>query len=392
MELTILMPCLNESETLAVCIRKARKFLVENRIDGEVLISDNGSDDGSREIAAAEGARVVMTAERGYGSALIHGTREARGTYVIMGDSDDSYDFENLMPFLEKLREGYDLVMGDRFAGGIEKGAMPFSHQYIGNPVLSFFGRLFLHSKVHDFHCGLRGYNRESILALGLRTTGMEYASEMVVMAELNHLRIAEVPTTLKKDGRSGQPHLRSFRDGWRHLKFLLMYAPNWLFLYPGIVFLLFGLILGACLAVRDLTIEGVTFSIHTLLYCTCSIVIGLHILGMYLIVRVYAHYERFAMSEKTRWTERLNENIFIFAGYILSLAGIALGIVSLVNWGRADFGVLDPEQVMRIVIPAVLLLEMGIVGISVGFIIGIMKIKTDREPAERNFPSGCSE
>ena len=228
------MPCLNEAETLAICIRKAKKFLSENNIDGEVLISDNGSTDGSQDIAKAEGARVVSTDIKGYGSALINGTKNAYGKYVIMGDADDSYDFLHLMPFVEKLREGYDLVMGDRFAGGIEEGAMPWSHKYIGNPVLSFIGRLFYKSKIRDFHCGLRGYNRESMLNLHLQTTGMEYASEMVVKSELNGLKIAEVPTTLSKDGRSRPPHLRSFRDGWRHLKFLLMYAPNWLLLYPG--------------------------------------------------------------------------------------------------------------------------------------------------------------
>ena len=224
MELTILMPCLNEEETLAVCIRKAKTFLEENNIDGEVLISDNGSTDGSAEIAVKEGAKVVSAPVQGYGSALIKGSEEAKGKYVIMGDCDDSYDFLNLMPFLEKLREGYDLVIGNRFAGGIEKGAMPWSHRYLGNPFLSFVGRKRFHSKVRDFHCGLRGYNRESIQSLGLQTTGMEYASEMIVKAELQGLKVTEVPTTLKKDGRSRPPHLRSMRDGWRHLKFLLTF------------------------------------------------------------------------------------------------------------------------------------------------------------------------
>jgi len=224
MELTILMPCLNEEETLAVCIRKAKTFLEENNIDGEVLISDNGSTDGSAEIAVKEGAKVVSAPVQGYGSALIKGSEEAKGKYVIMGDCDDSYDFLNLMPFLEKLREGYDLVIGNRFAGGIEKGAMPWSHRYLGNPFLSFVGRKRFHSKVRDFHCGLRGYNRESIQSLGLQTTGMEYASEMIVKAELKGLKVTEVPTTLKKDGRSRPPHLRSMRDGWRHLKFLLTF------------------------------------------------------------------------------------------------------------------------------------------------------------------------
>ena len=227
MELTILMPCLNEEETLAVCIRKAKKFLENDRIDGEVLVADNGSTDRSREIAEAEGARVVSAEIRGYGSALITGTKEAKGRYVIIGDADDSYDFLHLAPFMEKLREGCDIVIGNRFAGGIESGAMPWSHRYIGNPLLSFIGRTLYKSDVRDFHCGLRGVNRESILALDLRAAGMEYASEMIIAAEMNNLTIAEVPVFLSRDGRSRAPHLRSLRDGWRHLKLMLTYKRN---------------------------------------------------------------------------------------------------------------------------------------------------------------------
>ena len=378
MELTILMPCLNEEETIAVCIRKARQFLEENHVDGEVLISDNGSTDASREIAALEGARVVLTEEQGYGSALIHGTREARGRYVIMGDADDSYDFLHLMPFLEKLREGYELVMGNRFTGGIEKGAMPFSHQYIGNPVLSFLGRLFLKSNVGDFHCGLRGYDREAIINLGLQTTGMEYASEMVVLAELNHLKITEVPTTLKKDGRSGKPHLRSFRDGWRHLKFLLMYAPDWLFLYPGIAFLLVGVILGASLIIDDLRIDRVRLSIHTLLYCMCAIVMGWHIIGMYLTVKVYAYNKHFAVRDEKDWNKLVPENLVIGGGAFVAALGVILSIIAFINWQRIGFGDLIPEQTMRLAIPAILLLLVGSDSISTGFIIGILKIKSN--------------
>ena len=377
MELTILMPCLNEQETLAVCIRKARRFLEENRIDGEVLVSDNGSEDASREIAAAEGARVIVTPERGYGAALIHGTKEAYGTYVIMGDADDSYDFLHLMPFLEKLREGYDLVMGNRFEGGIEKGAMPFSHRYIGNPVLSFLGRVLFKSPIHDFHCGLRGYSREAILRLNLQTAGMEYASEMVVMEQLGHLRITEVPATLKKDGRSGKPHLRSFRDGWRHLKFLLMYAPDWLFLYPGILFLLAGAVLGAFLLIHSVTIRRITFSIHTLLYCMCMIVIGLHILDMYRIVRVYAYNHVGALRDGINWNDRIAENRLILRGGVQLLLGLLLSGLAVGRWRASGFGELEPERVMRLVIPAVTLLQIGIQSISAGFLIGIVKIRS---------------
>ena len=315
-EVTILMPCLNEAETLAVCIRKAKAFLKENHVDGEILVADNGSSDGSQEIAKMAGARVLHVERKGYGSALISGCHAAAGKYVIMGDSDDSYDFYHLMPFMDKLREGYDLVMGNRFAGGIEDGAMPWLHRYIGNPVLSFVGRIFFQSSIKDFHCGLRGYNRESMMKLNLKTTGMEYASEMVVMAELNHLKITEVPTTLKKDGRSGAPHLRSFRDGWRHLKFLFMYAPNWLFLYPGIAMLAIGLIGSTLLIVGQISLFHVVFSIHTLLYCMFFLIIGFNIIIMFLFIKLYAYNHQFIPRQSSiDWNRKLNEDIFIFGG-----------------------------------------------------------------------------
>lgn len=378
MELTILMPCLNEAETLAICIQKAKKFLSESGIDGEVLISDNGSTDGSQEIAESEGARVVHAPVRGYGGALITGCAEAKGKYVIMGDADDSYDFLHLMPFVEKLREGYDLVMGNRFAGGIEKGAMPWSHRYIGNPVLSFIGRTFFHSKIKDFHCGLRGYNRESMLALNLQTSGMEYASEMVVKAELNGLKIAEVPTTLKKDGRSRPPHLKSMRDGWRHLKFLLMYSPNWLLLFPGLAFLTLGIIIGAVLIVNRITINRINFSIHTLLYCACSVIIGFSILQMYLIVKVYAYNHGFLPKNTVDWNKKCDENVIIALGAGLALIGLILSIIGVETWKASLLGDLDPEMTMRLVIPAVLCLVTGIQSISTGFVTGVMKIKTE--------------
>ena len=377
MELTILMPCLNEAETLAICIRKAKTFLSENNIDGEVLISDNGSTDGSQDIAREEGARVVSTNIKGYGSALINGTKNAYGKYVIMGDADDSYDFLHLMPFVEKLREGYDLVMGDRFAGGIEEGAMPWSHKYIGNPVLSFIGRLFYNSRIRDFHCGLRGYNRESMLKLNLQTTGMEYASEMVVKSELNGLKIAEVPTTLSKDGRSRPPHLRSFRDGWRHLKFLFMYAPNWLLLYPGMFFLLLGLVLGGIIVVDKITINNINFSIHTLLYCACLIIIGLSILQMYMIVKVFAYNHDFLPKNQIDWNHMIKEDRIIALGAGIVMIGIVLSIIALETWKSFSMGDLNAEETMRIVIPAVLCLIVGFQSIFTGFIVGVMKIRT---------------
>ena len=377
MELTILMPCLNEAETLGICIDKAQRFLDENHIDGEVLISDNGSTDGSVDIAKSHSARVVHAEQRGYGSALITGCMEAKGKYVIMGDADDSYDFLGLMPFVEKLREGYDLVMGDRFAGGIEDGAMPWSHRYIGNPVLSFVGRLFFHSSIRDFHCGLRGYNRERILDLSLQTTGMEYASEMVVKAELNGLRIAEVPTTLKKDGRSKPPHLRSIRDGWRHLKFLLVYAPNWLFLYPGLALLSGGIIGSLILVGGELNLFSVTFSIDTLLYFMLFIVLGFSTISIFLLVKLYAFNHGFLPKMKIDWNKRLKEDLFIFAGVVLIVLGIALSIFAVYFWKIHGYRELIPEQIMRITIPAVTMIALGSQSMFIGFVMSIVKVRS---------------
>lgn len=382
MELTILMPCLNEAETLETCIRKAKGFLEEYGVDGEVLIADNGSTDGSVDIAEACGARVTHVEQRGYGSALISGCREALGEYVIMGDADDSYDFTNLMPFVEKLREGYDLVMGNRFKGGIEDGAMPWSHRYIGNPVLSFVGRVFFHSRIGDFHCGLRGYRRESILALDLQTSGMEYASEMVVKAELNGLKIAEIPTTLKKDGRSRPPHLRSMRDGWRHLKFLLMYAPNWLFLYPGLILLIAGIIGSLVLLGGELNLFSVTFSINTFLYFMIFIVLGFNIISMFLIVKLYAQIHKFLPPKGTDWYHRLKEDLFIFGGMFLVLFGVILSILALCSWGRGGFGTLVPEEIMRTTIPAVTLIAIGVQSVFSGFVMSIIKVKEKKNKA----------
>ena len=266
MELTVVMPCLNEAETVATCVRKAIGFLAESGISGEVLVADNGSTDGSQRLATDAGARVVPISDKGYGNALMGGIVAARGKYVIMGDADDSYDFTNLMPFVNELRKGADLVMGNRFRGGIAPGAMPPLHKYLGNPVLSFIGRLFFRSKIGDFHCGLRGFSRDSVMALNLQATGMEFASEMVVKATLAGQRVTEVPTTLSKDGRSRPPHLRSWRDGWRHLRFLLLFSPRWLFLYPGLALLVVGSAVTTALYFSPLRIGGAGLDIHTML------------------------------------------------------------------------------------------------------------------------------
>ncbi len=298
MELTIVMPCLNEAETVATCVHKAVGFLAESGIDGEVVVADNGSTDGSQRLATDAGARVVPIAEKGYGNALMGGIAAARGTYVIMGDADDSYDFTSLMPFVTELRKGKDLVMGNRFKGGIDPGAMPKLHKYLGNPVLSFIGRLFFPSAIGDFHCGLRGFSRESALRLNLQATGMEFASEMVVKATLWGQDISEVPTTLKKDGRSRPPHLRSWRDGWRHLRFLLLFSPRWLFFLPGAFLFLLGLVAGAVVEAGPVSIGNVTFDVDTLVAASAMVVIGFQATLFWMFTRVYAGAEGFLPSE----------------------------------------------------------------------------------------------
>ena len=293
-ELTVVMPCLNEAETVATCVRKAMGFLAASGISGEVLVADNGSTDGSQRLAEEAGARVVPISDKGYGNALMGGILAARGKYVIMGDADDSYDFTNLMPFVAELRKGADLVMGNRFAGGIAPGAMPPLHKYLGNPVLSFVGRLFFRSKIGDFHCGLRGFSRDSVMALNLQATGMEFASEMVVKATLAGQRVTEVPTTLAKDGRSRPPHLHTWRDGWRHLRFLLLFSPRWLFFLPGLVVLAAGLVIGAIVAPHPFSVGPVTFDVDTLVAASAMVVIGFQSVLFWLFTQVYAGSEGF--------------------------------------------------------------------------------------------------
>lgn len=376
LELTILMPCLNEAETLASCIKKASAFLTDHNISGEVLIADNGSDDGSQQIARGLGARVVDVPQRGYGAALIGGCNAALGRYVIMGDADDSYDFTNLMPFVERLRAGDDLVMGNRFKGGIEKGAMPALHRYLGNPVLSGLGKLFYKSPIGDFHCGLRGYNTQRMRELDLKTTGMEYASEMVVQATINDYRISEVPTTLSVDGRSHPPHLRSWHDGWRHLKFLLVHSPNWLFLYPGLTLICVGLILGILIEITPLTLFGVTLDINTLLYCSVMVIVGFNLVGFHIFTKTYAVHARFIPVKKD-FLSKLSIELCALVGFGAALVGLIVTIVAFALWGSASFGNLEPRSFLRITIPAATLMVVGLQVIFSGFLIDILRMKT---------------
>lgn len=381
MELTILMPCLNESRTLKTCIDKAMKFLNDNNIDGEVLIADNGSTDGSQDIAKNAGARVVDISEKGYGAALIGGCNAAFGKYVIMGDSDDSYDFLNLMPFVEKLREGYELVMGNRFKGGIEKGAMPPLHKYLGNPVLSFIGRVLYRSNIKDFHCGLRGYNRESIMKLNLHTTGMEYASEMVVQATLHKLKICEVPTTLKKDGRDRPPHLRSWSDGWRHLTFLLMHSPNWLFLYPGFLSFVIGLLISAKIVINPIIVNNVRFDVNTLVYSAVATIVGFQLILFYVLTKKYATLTKFIPITKIdKYLIKFTMNRGIFIGAIIFLIGLIGSIVAICIWSNAGFGNLESSKMLRLTIPMLILFVCGIQLMFSSFFLGILEIKIRKE------------
>lgn len=380
MELTILMPCLNEAQTLGVCIEKAKTFLKENNIDGEILIADNGSTDGSQEIAINSGARVINISEKGYGAALIGGCNNAYGKYIIMGDSDDSYDFLNLMPFVEKLRDGYDLVMGNRFKGGIEKGAMPPLHKYLGNPILSLIGRILYHNKIGDWHCGLRGYNKESIQKLNLHTTGMEYASEMVVQATLHKLKMCEVPTTLSKDGRNRPPHLRSWSDGWRHLTFLLMHSPNWLFLYPGLFLFFVGVCISSYITIQPLIINNIRFDINTLLFMNLFTLIGLQLILFYILTKKYAYITNFIpLTKADEILLKFTMNKGIFIGVLLFILGIIGFIISVCIWQQTNFGNLIPEQMFRITIPTITLILCGLEIVFTSFFLGILEIKTKK-------------
>ncbi|WP_344857511.1 glycosyltransferase family 2 protein [Planomonospora alba] len=382
MELTVVMPCLNEAETVETCVRKALACMREHGIDGEVLIADNGSTDGSQQLARDAGARVVHVDAKGYGNALMGGIRAARGTYVIMGDADDSYDFTALMPFVEQLRDGADLVMGNRFKGGIAPGAMPPLHRYLGNPVLSFIGRLFFPSAIGDFHCGLRGFRRDSILRLGLQTGGMEFASEMVVRSTLAGLDVREVPTTLSPDGRSRPPHLRSWRDGWRHLRFLLLYSPRWLFFIPGLVMMILGLALGTALTFGPIYIGRIGFDVTTLVGASAMVVIGFQAVLFALFTKVYAAEEGFLPEDRRvrKLVDIVSLEKGLVAGGALALAGVAGLAASLIHWQTHSFGQLIPSQSLRIAVPAATALIMSFQTIFAALFISILGIRRTKE------------
>jgi glycosyltransferase involved in cell wall biosynthesis len=382
-ELSVVMPCLNEAETVETCVRKTIGFFEKHGIDGEVVIADNGSTDGSQQLARDAGARVVPVIDKGYGNALMGGIRAARGTYVAMGDADDSYDFTTLGPFLDELRDGADLVMGNRFQGGIAPGAMPTLHRYLGNPALSFVGRLFFGSEIGDFHCGLRAFNKESILRLDLQTGGMEFASEMVVKATLAKYDIREVPTTLSPDGRSRPPHLNTWRDGWRHLRFLLLYSPRWLFLIPGLVFMTLGLITGIALSFGPVTVGDIAFDVDTLVGASAAMIIGFQAVIFALLTKVYAMQEGFLPhdSRVKKIIDWWSLERGLVLGGLLAVAGLAGLIASVLHWRVNNFGELDPRQSLRIVVPAATALVMSFQAIFATLFVSILGIRRRQHP-----------
>src|SRR4051795_8043095 len=373
--LTILMPCLNEARTLPGCIRKAQSFLSRAGVPGEILVADNGSSDSSREIAEALGARVVAVNERGYGSALRAGVRSARGKYVIMGDSDESYDFLALDGFLRRLEEGHDLVIGNRFSVRISPGAMPFLHRYLGNPVLTLLGRMFFGSPVGDINCGLRGFRRDAMLALGLNAAGMEFAIEMIVKSAMNGLSITEVPTTLSPDGRDRPPHLRTFRDGWRSLRFYLLMSPRWLFLYPGALLALFGAAASAILLFTDISMGGIVFSHHSLILTAAMTNIGVQSVFFWAFAAIIAAHA--GLLPLDPWFGRL-QGIFSLEGTIaigasLVLCGLAAAAYALLYWYDLSFGEIAAGDLIRAVCAASFLTVLGFQVIFAAFFICLL-------------------
>jgi len=376
---SVVMPCLNEAETLERCIRGALEAMREAGLPGEVIVADNGSTDGSPEIAAHAGARVVPVPERGYGAALRGGIAAAMGEFVVMADADDSYDFGTVPAFVKKLEEGHDLVMGSRYRGRIEPGAMPFLHRWLGNPVLSFLGRLFFRVPVSDFHCGIRAFRRGAVAKMDFRTTGMEFASEMVVKAALFGLRIGEIPVTLRPDGRSRAPHLKTWRDGWRHLRFLLLYSPRWLYLYPGLLLALLGtaLILGLLPGPRR--VGELTIDVHTMLGGAAMVLVGMQAILFGVFTKI------FAITEGLRPMDPLFERLFdryvtletgLVAGATTGLLGLALVGRVVLAWRAAGWGPLSYAETMRWMIPGTLLVALGAEFVLASFFLSVLGLK----------------
>ncbi|MBZ5679988.1 MAG: glycosyltransferase family 2 protein [Acidobacteriia bacterium] len=372
------MPCLNEAETLETCILKAQQAFQEANIAGEVIVADNGSTDGSPEIAERLGAKVAHVQARGYGNALMGGIAAASGTYIIMGDADASYDFGHIPRFLEQLRKDSDLVMGNRFKGGIQKDAMPPLHRYLGNPVLTRLGRLFFGGSCGDFYCGLRGFSKKAYETMGLRTTGMEFATEMVVKATLLGMKVREVPTTLSPDGRTRPPHLRTWRDGWRTLRFFLLYSPRWLFLYPGLALMLVGFLVGAWLLPEPRQVGSVIFDVHTLLYAAIAILLGFQSIAFAVFTKLFAISEGLHPPDPLldRLFRYINLELGLLVGTALAILGFGTSIYAVHMWGQQHFGPLDMSRTLRVVIPAALSMTLGVQTIFSSFFLSVLGLR----------------
>lgn len=380
-ELSIVLPCLNEERTVGACVAQAMSFLASHNLQGEVIVADNGSSDCSVEIARSGGAFIVQVDEKGYGNALKGGFQAARGKYIIMADADQSYDLLNLMPFVEKLRQGYDLVMGNRFKGGIKKGAMPLHHKYIGNPILSFIGQLFFKTPAKDFHCGLRGFTKAAIEKMDLQTTGMELASEIVIKASILGMSVSEVPTTLSPDGRDRPPHLRSFRDGWRHLRFLLIYSPRWLFLYPGLILLVLGGIAGLLLFFGPLNTSLRLFDFHSFILTGTVMFLGLNMVSLAFITRVFA-YNFGLLPTPPRFYKLFkyfNLETGIGSGVLIISLGIFLIVRAAILSYTPGFDSLGFGNSIRLVFGGALSIIIGGQLIMTSFVLSMLGIKISR-------------
>ena len=375
LEVSVVMPCLNEEAGVGECIQQILQTFEKHNISGEIIVADNGSIDSSREISNRLGAKVVSAVAKGYGNALMVGIAASRARYIVMGDADGSYDFTQIPVFLEKLRAGYELVMGNRFQGGIQPGAMPALHKYLGNPVLTGIGRVFFKTSVHDFHCGLRAFTKPAYERMGMRTTGMEFASEMVVKASLFNLKTCEIPTTLSPDRRPGRSHIRSWHDGWRHLRFLLLYSPRWLFLYPGLLLLLAGTATAIWLLPGPQRVGHVFLDVHTLLYAVAAILIGFQAVLFAFFTKIFAITEGL-MPEDPRLLRAFkvfNLEKGLLTGAALLLGGIGIAGYSFVLWNRTDFGPLNPVIVVRLVAAAITMIILGVEMIFSSFFLSIL-------------------
>ncbi len=375
-EFSFVLPCLNEVLTLEVCVKKCRIAAEKNNIDIEIVVADNGSNDGSIALAESLGCRVVHVEKKGYGSALISGIKAAKGEFVVMGDADDSYDFSDIEHFVVNLRNGADIVIGNRFKGGVQPGAMPPLHRYLGNPVLSFLGRIFYNTDIGDFHCGLRGFRREKVLSLGLRCSGMEFASEMLCKAVIHKFNIIETPIKLYPDGRDRAPHLRSWRDGWRHLRFLLIHSPNWLFIYPGLLLTVLGALLGGSLLGGPIEVSFGRLDVSALVFSSAFLLLGLQMLGLGCLTKIF-HHRLYTPDHKPPLFANITVEKVLIVGSICLLGGMVGAFYSLGQWQANNFGNLDPTVILRSVVPSVTGILAGGLLLINGLVLGVIESLT---------------